>query len=271
MSVILKHEHYLEVSGEKIFYQHLIPQASETKKPTILFLHDAIGSVSQWRGFPDQLVKRLGYPAIVYDRYGYGRSQASSQKRDKNYLHQEALERLPAFLEALGLEEIILFGHSDGGSIAIIFAGQVPRNIHLHGVITEAAHVFVEEITLAGIREIVELAKQSDFLKKLAKFHGDKTDYLFKAWHKTWLSSEFRNWNIEDYLPQITCPALMIQGEDDEYGTQKQVDAIVSQVQGPRQKLMIPGCAHVPHYQAEEEVLKAVGAFLLWRDKILKP
>lgn len=255
-------EAFIQVEGHRLFYQEINPTKKKDPAPALIFLHDAIGSVKQWRGFPQKLAEEVGCPAIVYDRLGYGLSQATSEKRDKRYLEQEALERLPAFLDALELKDIVLMGHSDGGSIALIFAGQVPKGIRLRAIITEAAHVFVDDLTLAGIQEAVEMAKQSDFLKKLAKFHGNKTPYLFNAWHETWLSPAYQDFNIEAYLPKITCPSLIIQGEEDEYGTPAQVEAIVSQIKGPAQRLMIPNCAHVPHYQAEEVVLREMARFL---------
>jgi pimeloyl-ACP methyl ester carboxylesterase len=150
------------------------------------------------------------------------------------------------------VDECILIGHSDGGSIALIFSSDHPQIAR--GVITEAAHVFVEDITLKGIQEAVEIWKNTDLKPKLARYHGDKTENIFTAWAETWLSAEFKKWNIEDCLPKITCPVLVVQGEDDQYGSNAQVDAIAGQVSGPAKCSLIPNCGHIPHKEARDVV-----------------
>ncbi|MBX7149930.1 alpha/beta hydrolase [bacterium] len=250
---ILFHQHKLQVTFIKNSVSH---------QPTLVFLHDALGSIAQWRGFPEKLAQETGLNALVYDRLGYGKSDENPTKRDINYLHDYALKELPAVLNALHINDVILVGHSDGGSIALIFAGSHHTHIKTSGLITEAAHVFVEEITLAGINDVVISAKQNDFVNKLKKFHGNKAQSVFDGWHKTWFLPEFKSWNIEGYLANITCPSLIIQGMDDEYGTKAQVEAITRQIKGPTQSLIIPNCAHVPHYQAPEATFKAMCTFI---------
>ena len=246
----------------EIAIQWILPKTAQLNQPTLVFLHDALGSIAQWRGFPELVVAATGCPGLVYDRFGYGNSTPRTQPRSSQYMHDEALIALPLLLQKLKIEDVILIGHSDGASIALMFAGQCPPGIKIRSVISEAAHVFVEEITLKGIQDVVDATQSNSFLKKLALFHGDKTDTVFRGWHETWLSTEFRNWNIENFLTNIKCPNLIIQGLDDEYGTLAQVESIVTKTKGTSEKLLIPKCGHVPHLQAKELVLEKMALFI---------
>lgn len=229
-------------------------------QPTIVFLHDSLGCIELWRGFPKKLGELANCNVLVYDRLGYGKSgDFSTSTRGNDYLEKEA-DVLREVLEMNNIDNAILFGHSDGGSIALIAAAKYPSPIQ--GVITEGAHVFVEEITLQGIREAVNAYHTTNLKEKLQKYHGDKTDGVFDAWTKTWLSDEYRSWNIEHFLPQIKSPALIIQGEKDEYGTLEQVNRIVSQVGGLAGKMIIPGVGHTPHKEAADVVLEQSAAFI---------
>lgn len=230
-----------------------------TEGTTLVFLHEGLGSVGQWRDFPSLLSEKTGLPALVYDRWGYGNSEPFTLPRPAGYLHDEAIASLPAVLEACGIASSILVGHSDGGSIALIHAATRPEAVR--AVITEAAHVFVEDVTLEGIREAVKVYASTDLGRRLARYHGDKTDLVFRGWADTWLSPEFRDWNIEEYLPGVRCPILIIQGIDDQYGTPSQVDAIRRQVSG-RAVPMLVRCGHIPHAEAKEEVLEAMAGFI---------
>jgi len=225
----------------------------------LVFLHEGLGSVGQWRDFPSLLSEKTGMRALVYDRWGYGNSEPFTLPRKKSYLHDEALVSLPAVLEECGIGRAVLIGHSDGGSIALIYASRHPEGAR--AVITEAAHVFVEEVTLDGIREAAQVYAATDLRKRLARWHGDKTDRVFHGWADTWLSSDFRDWNIEEFLPGVCCPVLVIQGINDRYGTTAQVKAIERQVGGPAKPLLIP-CGHIPHAEAREEVLEAMAGFV---------
>lgn len=253
---------YVKARGRRLRAKKIAPRiAPEQNPPALVFLHEGLGSIPQWRDFPAGLVNATGLPALVYERCGHGGSDPLTLPRTVNYLHEEALESLPEILEQCGMKDAILIGHNDGGSIALIFAAEHP---HLaRAVVTLAAHVFVEEETIKGIREAVKAFETSGLKKRLARHHGVKTEALFRAWCDTWLSPEFRVWNIETYLPKIRCPLLVIQGKDDEYATAAQVEAIARQVSGPVETLMIPGCAHVPHQQARELVLKEMAKFIL--------
>ncbi|WP_222940511.1 alpha/beta fold hydrolase [Hymenobacter sp. BT491] len=232
----------------------------ETPRSVLVFLHDSLGCIALWRDFPVRLAKATGCNALVYDRRGYGQlAPFGETKRTIHYLEDEA-QVLGNVLSQCGVERAILFGHSDGGSIALVAAAEFPDRIA--GVITEGAHVFVEELTLAGIRAAQAQYRTTDLGAKLAKYHGIKTEAVFRAWADTWLAPEFRAWNIEPYLPQIQCPVLVLQGERDEYGTAEQVAAVVSQVQDARPSKPLPGLGHTPHKEAAELVLELAAAFV---------
>lgn len=226
--------------------------------PVLVFLHEALGCDSMWKGVPLALSVAMGLPFLTYDRPGHGLSGPLRGPRDERYLEVEAYEVLPQLLDACGVTDAVLVGHSDGGTIALMYASRH----RVRAVVTEAAHVFVEEITLAGIRAAVEAWKTTDLRDRLARHHGDKTEALFDAWAETWLSERFRPWNIEPCLPGVEAPVLVVQGEDDEYGTARQVEAIAGGVSGPSRPLLIPGCRHIPHHQAAEQVLPAIAEFV---------
>ncbi|MES2525200.1 MAG: alpha/beta hydrolase [Gemmatimonadota bacterium] len=231
-----------------------------TGRPTLVFLHDSLGCITVWRDFPDQLAASVGCHALVYDRRGYGMSSAfGPHARAPDYLEEEA-EVLLRLLDATGISDAILFGHSDGGSIALVAAARYADRVH--GVVTEGAHVFVEELTLAGIREARELLRTTDLRERLMRHHGERTDAVTSAWIDVWLSPGFRDWNIERYLQHITCPVLALQGADDEYGTPAQTRAIVDGVRGPARAHLLPSVGHTPHRAATDEVIRLTAAFL---------
>ena len=247
----------VNINGTELAVQHL---HIADNRPTIIFLHDSLGCIELWRDFPSELGKATNCNVLVYDRQGYGKSSPFSVAgRDNFYMEKEA-DVLSKLVIQLGIEDAILFGHSDGGSIALIAAGKHPKNIR--AVITEGAHIFVEDITLRGIRAGAEAYHTTNLKERLKKYHGDKTEAMFWAWAKTWLTDKFRTWNIESFLPQIQCPVLVIQGDNDEYGTEAQVDGIVNQTVGEAVKLMIPEIGHTPHKEARETVLKESAVFI---------
>lgn len=229
-------------------------------RPTIIFLHDSLGCIALWRDFPEKLGRLTGCNVLIYDRQGYGQScPFTYAQRDLLYMEQEA-DILMGLLAHWKIEQPILFGHSDGGSIALIAAGKYPEKIA--AVITEGAHVFVEDVTIKGIKEATELYHTTHLQKKLAKYHGDKTEAMFWAWAATWVMPEFAGWNIEAFLPGVKCPTLIIQGEDDEYGTLKQVESITSQTAGASEAFILPGVKHTPHKEAAEAVLEKAATFI---------
>ncbi|MEI7637512.1 MAG: alpha/beta hydrolase [Syntrophus sp. (in: bacteria)] len=229
--------------------------------PHLVFLHEGLGSVGQWKDFPLSLCKRTKLPALVFDRWGYGKSEPCNEIMNVGYLHAEALTSLPQVLAHFRIHRSILIGHSDGGSIALMFAAVHPEKVCC--LMTEAAHVFVEDVTLEGIREAVQFYEDTDLRERLAKYHSEKTDLVFKRWSETWLAPSFREWNIENYLSKVNCPVLAIQGKDDPYGTPAQVEAIVRQVSGPSSGLIVPECGHIPHFQAREVVTQAMEDFII--------
>ncbi|MFC0780658.1 alpha/beta fold hydrolase [Flavobacterium sp. HJSW_4] len=229
-------------------------------RPTIVFLHDSLGCVELWRDFPKRIAELTQCNVLIYDRLGYGKSDPMpTYVRPVNYLELEA-DVLNTILEKLKIENAILFGHSDGGSIALIAASKYPNRIEK--VICEAAHIFVEEITLNGIREAVVAYQNTNLPERLQKYHGNKTETIFKAWTETWLRSDFRNWNIESLLPQIKSPLLFIQGEKDEYGTLDQVEKTINAVSGKSEKHIIPNAGHTPHKETPAAVLDKIALFI---------
>lgn len=231
-----------------------------SNKPTIIFLHDSLGCIELWRDFPQQLSDATQCNVLIYDRQGYGKSCAFiNSKRDNNYLEIEA-DILNELLHFWNIEKAILFGHSDGGSIALLTAAKYPKKIL--GIITEGAHVFVEDITLKGINEAKELYETTDLKSKLEKYHDENTEAMFWAWAETWTTDEFKSWNMEKFLPMIQCKALIIQGEDDEYGSLKQVESIVNNTNGNSKKTIIPNVKHTPHKETPEFVLEKSVEFI---------
>lgn len=231
-----------------------------SNKPTIIFLHDSLGCIELWRDFPQKLSDTSQCNVLIYDRQGYGNScNFSYSKRENNYLELEA-DILNELLNFWNIEKAILFGHSDGGSIALLTAAKYPPKIL--GVITEGAHVFVEDVTLKGINEAKKLYETTDLKSKLEKYHGDKTEEMFWAWAGTWTTDEFKSWNIENFLPMIQCNSLIIQGEDDEYGSLKQVESITNKTSGKATKFVIPNIKHTPHKETPELVLEKSTEFI---------
>lgn len=252
MKTLLIHDTELEIV--RLVSAHPRPGA-----PAMVFLHEGLGSVSMWRDFPQRVADATGCEAVVYSRYGYGRSTPRrGEARTPSYMHEEALTALPALLDALQLERPFLFGHSDGGSIALINAGGTPRL--LSGIVLMAPHVLVEEVTLAGIRAAGEAWKTTDLPTRLGRYHGDVKS-VFQSWLDIWLSPAFRNWNIEEFLPSIQCPILAIQGEDDEYGTMDQLARIAGQADDV-DLVKLADCRHSPHKDQPEAVIEAVAAFV---------
>ncbi len=229
-------------------------------EPTLIFLHDSLGCIELWRDFPKKLSETVNCNFLVYDRLGYGKSvSVSNSERNNNYMELEA-DFLNELLNELNLKKVILFGHSDGGSIALIAAGKYPKQVN--AVIVEAAHIFVEDITLEGIDYAKSSYESLNMAQRLAKYHGDKVDFVFSAWTETWMKPEFRGWNIEHFLPHINCPVLFIQGEEDEYGSLDQVNRTLEQVNGPAEKLIIPDIGHTPHREEPRLVLERSSAFI---------
>jgi pimeloyl-ACP methyl ester carboxylesterase len=248
----------LTVADERIEVERLAPNRPAAGAPPIVMLHEGLGSVSMWRDFPAKVAGETGCDVIVYSRVGYGRSDPIRAPRSVRFMHDEALARLPTLLDALEVHTPILFGHSDGASIALIHAGSGLSEIT--AVIALAPHVMVEDISIASIGKAKIAYETTDLRARLARHHDD-VDSAFRGWNDVWLDPQFRTWNIEDYLPAIRCPVLAIQGEDDEYGTMEQVERIGGKA--PRAMLLkLPHCGHSPHRDQPAAVLDAIGAFV---------
>ncbi|GEN77662.1 alpha/beta fold hydrolase [Chryseobacterium hagamense] len=247
----------IDVQGKKLYteYHHFSEDS-----PTLVFLHDSLGCIQLWRDFPSELGKATGCNVLVYDRLGYGKSLPMlTHKRENSYMEAEA-DVLNDLLDALEINEALLFGHSDGGTIALITASKYPGKIK--AVICEAGHIFVEDITVKGVRDAWEAYQTTNLPERLAKYHGDKTEMLVRAWTEIWLSDRFRNWNIESLLKNITAPLLFIQGAEDEYGTLDQVEKTVSQVSGTAGKFIISNAGHTPHKEVPKIVLEKAVSFI---------
>jgi pimeloyl-ACP methyl ester carboxylesterase len=227
-------------------------------RPAIVMLHEGLGSVSLWRDLPQRLCERTRCTVVAYSRYGYGRSEVFAEPREPDYMHHEGEVVLPALLAALEIDRPVLFGHSDGASIALICAGAHPALVR--ALVLEAPHVFVEEISVRSIAEAKTAYATTGLPAKLARHHAD-ADATFAGWNDIWLDPRFRDWNIASYAGRVRCPVLLIQGEADEYGTTAQLDAIAAGV-ARTETLLVPGAGHSPHRDAPDVVLDRVVSFV---------
>jgi pimeloyl-ACP methyl ester carboxylesterase len=232
--------------------------APQRKGPELVFLHEGLGSVSHWRDFPARVAEATGCSITVYSRYGNGNSDVLEESRTVQYMHHEGLRVLPDLVSQLKIENPILVGHSDGGSIALIYAGAHDR---VRGLILLAPHVFVEDLSLQSIAHAKRTFQTTDLPQKLARHHRDAVR-TFWGWNDIWLHPDFRSWNIEQYLPKITCPILVMQGLQDQYGTMAQVEAIHRQAAGPVEVLPLPGCRHSPQRDKPQLTLETIKNFV---------
>ena len=221
-------------------------------------LHEGLGSLAQWKDFPEQLAAATRRSVLAYSRHGYGASEALGGPLGVDFMHIEALETLPQFLDALDVREPVLFGHSQGSSMALIHAARANRPVT--AVVAMAPLVFVESYGLGSIRQARLAFIDTDLREKLARYHDD-VESAFWGWNDIWLNPDFATWSIEALLPKITCPVLTIQGLEDEYGTIEQIDRIARAVPHLR-RLELPQCGHSPHRDQPEPVLWAVTSFL---------
>lgn len=246
---------FVEAAGDRLEYRR-IPALREGG-PTLVFLHEGLGCVALWKDFPDRLAAVTGCGALLYSRHGYGGSAPVTLPRPIGYLHHEADVVLPAVLDAFGLTDVVLVGHSDGASIALLAVmGSLAPCVRL--AITEAPHVFVEDVTIAGIRAAREAYCDGGLRDRLSRLHGDNVDGAFWGWNDTWLSPAFRHWTIENRLPEIRTPLLVVQGVDDEYATAAQYESIVARSGGPVSVLVLDECGHTPHRDQADRVLLAM-------------
>ncbi|HEY8314496.1 MAG TPA: alpha/beta fold hydrolase [Candidatus Baltobacteraceae bacterium] len=234
--------------------------ASTPDAPTLLFLHEGLGSAGLWRDVPDELARRTGCGAVAYSRYGNGRSEALREPRTPHYMHDEALIVLPDLIAALNVRDVVLVGHSDGASIALIYAAEHPAGVR--GLVLEAPHVFVEDISVRSIAAAKVTFETTDLRLKLARHHAN-AERTFYGWNDIWLDPAFRDWNIEAYARRLEPPVLLVQGADDEYGTAAQVAAISHAATRSRvDTLLLARCGHSPHRDRREATLASIVAFV---------
>lgn len=233
----------------------------EVGRPVIVLLHEGLGSVALWKDFPDRLADAAQLPVLVYSRIGYGGSDPCALPRPITYMHEEGETVLPDLLAALNVGPHILVGHSDGASIALVYAGARERE-DLLGLAVMAPHVFCEEVSVKSIRAAGRAYAEGDLRSRLEKYHGPNVDCAFRGWCDSWLNPDFLHWNIESYVDGIKKPLIAIQGEDDEYGTRAQVDSIARRTAGEVELLMLPACGHSPHRDQPEATLQALRRFI---------
>ena len=247
---------FVTVKGRKLEVSRIA--GPDHDAPTLVFLHEGLGSVSMWRDFPQKAAAATGCAVVAYSRYGYGQSEVLRGPRAVDYMHVEALEVLPELLDKLSIRDPVLVGHSDGGSIALIYAAMSDS---VKGLVVMAPHVFVEDISVKSIAEAKTAFEGTDLAQKLGRYHADAAK-TFRGWNDIWLHADFRSWNIEEVLPRIHCPVLAIQGFDDEYGTMAQLDAIAGRTGGPIELLRLADCRHSPHRDQPAVVLEAMVSFI---------
>jgi pimeloyl-ACP methyl ester carboxylesterase len=253
----LKAEGRLSIGSSELEYRMIGPLPDAA--PTIVLLHEGLGSAALWGDFPDRLQAATGAGVFVYSRAGYGASSPVALPRPLDYMHVEALEVLPRLLDAIGFRRGLLVGHSDGGSIAAIYTGGI-QDHRIRGVSMIAPHFVVEDISVASIAEIKTNYEQGDLKAKLARWHSD-VDNAFYGWNGAWLDPQFREWDISDYLAYVRVPVQIVQGAEDHYGTMKQIEIAEAECYCPVDVEIVDHAAHSPHREAPEATLKAVSEF----------
>jgi pimeloyl-ACP methyl ester carboxylesterase len=229
--------------------------------PTIVMLHEGLGSAGLWGRFPDELARVSGCGVFAYSRAGYGRSDPIALPRPLSYMHDEALGVLPNLLSVIGFERGVLLGHSDGASIATIYAGGVEDH-RVRGLILLAPHFFAEELGIRSIEQARSAYQDGDLRERLARHHGDNVDTAFWGWNRAWLDPEFRGWDIRESLGYIRVPILIVQGTADQYGTTAQIVAAQEETYCPVDVALIDGAGHAPHLERPVETVAAVAIFL---------
>ncbi|OAF15169.1 alpha/beta fold hydrolase [Bradyrhizobium neotropicale] len=248
---------FLTIDGASLEYKWLAPQ--DQNAPTIVMLHEGLGSVGLWGDFPEKLQQATGAGIFVYSRAGYGQSSPAKLPRPLDYMQREAMDVLPKILEAIGFMRGLLLGHSDGASIAAIYAG-AHQDHRLSGLVLIAPHFIVEDISVKSIAEIKTAYETTDLKTKLARWHKD-VDNAFYGWNGAWLDPEFRDWDISEYLAYIRVPVLVLQGVDDQYGTLRQVEIAQEECYCPVDLKVILGAGHSPHREAPGATLDAIVQF----------
>jgi pimeloyl-ACP methyl ester carboxylesterase len=249
---------FLDIAGQRLEYRMIGPRPDSA--PTLVLLHEGLGCVAMWGDFPDRLAQATNAGVFVYSRAGYGQSSPAKLPRPVSYMHAEALEVLPAVLEAIGFRRGLLIGHSDGASIATIYAGNVEDH-RVRGLVLMAPHFFTEDMGIASIAAAGEAYRTTDLRERLARYHAD-VDNAFRGWNDIWLDPAFRKWDISEELAYIRVPILIVQGEADQYGTARQIEVAQEECYCPVEVTLLPGAKHSPHRDAPEAALDAVAGFV---------
>lgn len=250
-------DHWIDTEGGRLFARSWTP-ADQDKAPILLF-HDSLGCVELWRSFPQMLAQHTGRTVIAYDRLRFGQSSARAGNLPASFIADEAPASIPLLRARIGFEGFIAFGHSVGGGMALHAAAAFPDTCA--GLVTESAQSCVEERTRAGILEARAQFARPGAMDRLARYHGDKADWVLAAWLDTWLSPAFAGWTLDPVLQQVSCPVLVLHGEDDEYGTPAQPMRIAQGVAGRAELELLPGVRHVPHREQEAWIARRVAGF----------
>lgn len=248
---------FLRIGAADLEYRMIGPAPDAA--PTIVMLHEGLGSAGLWGDFPDKLQAATSTSVFVYSRAGYGASTPAALPRPLDYMHIEALDVLPKLLDAIGFRRGLLLGHSDGASIAAIYAGGI-QDHRVRGVAMIAPHFIVEDISVTSIAGIKKVYETSELKAKLSRWHKD-VDNAFYGWNGAWLDPKFRDWDISEYLAYIRVPVAILQGADDQYGTLRQVEIAHEECYCPVDVTIIPGAGHSPHREAPEVTLHAISDF----------
>lgn len=248
----------IDVPGGTVYAKRWVPETDCCESPLIL-LHDSLGSVDLWRNFPEQLANRLSRCVVAYDRLGFGKSDERSSLPSIEFIEEEATKYFPVIKEYLSLSSYVLFGHSVGGGMALNIAS---RDSDCQAVVTVSAQAFVEELTVQGIEQAKQLFEQPGQVERLEKWHGQKANWVLRAWTDVWLSAEFEGWSLEPAIQNVRCPVLAIHGDNDEYGSSAFPEFIAKNSGGPADMLIIESCGHMPHKEKPQEVIEATQKFL---------
>jgi len=248
-----------EIYGIELEYKFI--ETIQINSPTLVLLHEGLGSIALWKDFPEQLHKATGCSVLAYSRQGYGASAKAELPRTTKYMHHEGEVILPVVLDYFNITNSVLIGHSDGASIALIHAGSTQEQ-RIKALILLAPHVFVEDITIQSIQKAKDVFQNSNLPDKLAKYHKLNIEHVFWGWNDIWLHPEFKDWNIEEYLPQINIPLLIIQGRQDQYGTTLQVEKILRQTHGQASCSIFENCQHSPHADQKDLTIKAITQYM---------
>jgi len=252
---------HLEWRGQPLRLEYQWVGVPSSPHPPIVFLHEGLGSLAMWKDFPAAFCVEHGFRGLVFSRYGYGQStpKPAVERWPPSFMHAQAHEVLPLLFGALGIERPWLFGHSDGASIATIYAGSV-QDHRVRGLILIAPHFFTEDMGIAAIARAKEAYATTDLRAKLARWHAD-VDNAFRGWNEAWLDPEFCKWDITTELAYIRVPVLIVQGADDQYGTVKQIEAAERECYCPVEVALLPGVRHSPHREAPDVLLKTTSEF----------